>query len=1786
MQKRYFYSTLIVLMAILGFNKSEAQITKNFGATQSPQTFTVPAGVSTIHVDAYGAWGGNGSNGGVGGYAGEVTADLAVTSGQVLTIYVGTQGFPSEGGYNGGGMAVGIGASYGGSGGGASDIRIGGTGLANRVLVAGGGGGASSAAKGGAGGGLIGGSGIGLPSASGGSQVAGGIGYAGNNGDLGIGGDAASGGVEGAGGGGYYGGGANGLGIGGGGGGGSSYTSPTLCTNVIHTQGTAANGADGNVALTYAAPPPTILQFSPTVATTGNVLTIKGSGFTGATAVSIGGADASSFTVVSDTVITAIVSMGITDQVAVTTPGGVSSVGGYTYSNSLVFIPPSITSFTPTSTCPGKVATIFISGNGFTGATAVTIGGVSATSFTVNSNNNITAIVPASTVGIIKVTTPTTSINSTTSFTNATGYTSYAYITNQNTHTVTVVNTATNTILNTITVGYNPVGTCVSPDGNTVYIANRASNTVSFINTATNTVSATVVVGDSPWGVAVSPDGTTLYVANSRGTTISVINTATQTITATVKMPQNIGGLKCSPDGSKLYIVNNGSNSISVLNTATNTLTKTIVTGNNPQDVCVSADGSRVYVTNNGPSTVTVIDGNADTAITNVQVGAWPIGLSLSLDGTYLYTANQGGGNVSVLNTATNIVSKTITVGSYPYGVAVSPDGTKVYVENSRDNTISIINPVTNTVTSTVSIGNGPGSIGNFMANVPTACCKPTTATITQSACGSYLWHGTTYTTSGVYTFDSLNKGGCDSLTTLNLTLNQPSFTSTNTIKNGVVSTFNYTGSAQTFKVPAGVTSLHVVANGAQGGRGWMNVMGMYLAYQSGGNGGKVEGDLAVTAGQQLIINVGGAGDIALAGWNGGGTALQSGNDGSGGGGGATDIRIGDTALINRVLVAGAGGGAGNQNVGGVGGGLVGGNTGFTTGGTQTTGGTNYNGVVVGSLGVGADGGEMYGGGGAGYYGGGSTTSNVYQDAGSGGSSYTSPTLCTNVVLTQGANAGNGSITLTYNALAIVPDTTQITICNSQLPYSWNGITANAAGIYTSHLTNSVGCDSTAPMKLMVITSIPASISISSHGNDAVCGGTSVTYYATPGFGGGSPSYQWKVNGVNAGSNSDTYAYTPSNNDVISCVITASDAGICYVGTATSNSITESVTPVHAVSVSVSSGGMNSVCAGTNVNFTATQSFMGGSPVYQWKVNGVNVGANYYTYAYTPSNSDVISCVITASQTNYCYVGIATSNSITESVTPVHAVSVSVSSGGMNSVCAGTNVNFTATQGFMGGSPVYQWKVNGANVGTNNYTYAYTPANNDVISCVITASQINYCYTGTATSNSITETVNTSVTPSVSIAANPLGSIVSGTSVTYTATPINAGSNPTYQWKKNGSNIGTNGATYTDGGLVNNDAITCILTANNSCQTAATANSNSITETVTPSILNYTWTGVTSTDWNVATNWSNNVLPTSGVTVTIPSAPTNQPVLSTDFSVGGIVLNGSIAINGHSLTITGAVSGTGKLKGSATSSLTVNSSSNSTINFGTTVTDSMLANLTVSGSGTFTLGSGLGITTLLTVSSGSLNTGNHLTLKSTSIANTAVVGPVGGTVTGNVTVERFIPQGIKAYQSLITGGVYNTGSIFKNWQESGINNNGYGIFITGKKGTVAGVDATTGLDVSLAGNISMYNYTNYLTYTPVTNTKTTSLDPYTGYLTVVYGNRVLPLIPGAVFDASPNMNASATIRTTGSLVTGTVTYSNTGVSNSNFSSAVTKILPSHDTGSFIANPYACAIDWNLSLIHI
>ena len=168
-----------------------------------------------------------------------------------------------------------------------------------------------------------------------------------------------------------------------------------------------------------------------------------------------------------------------------------------------------------------------------------------------------------------------------------------------------------------------------------------------------------------------------------------------------------------------------------------------------------------------------------------------------------------------------------------------------------------------------------------------------------------------------------------------------------------------------------------------------------------------------------------------------------------------------------------------------------------------------------------------------------------------------------------------------------------------------------------------------------------------------------------------------------------------------------------------------------------------------------------------------------------------------------------------------------------NNICAGTPVTFTATPTNEGASPVYQWLVNGSNAGTSSPTFSSsTFVNGDKVSCILTSSSA--CVSpATATSNVITMAVNPVVTPSITIAAS-VNNICAGTPVTFTATPVNGGTTPVYQWQVNGTNAGTGSATFISGTLANNDAVTCTVTSNAVCATPATVTSNSIIMTVNP----------------------------------------------------------------------------------------------------------------------------------------------------------------------------------------------------------------------------------------------------------------------------------------------------------------------------------------------------------------
>lgn len=246
-----------------------------------------------------------------------------------------------------------------------------------------------------------------------------------------------------------------------------------------------------------------------------------------------------------------------------------------------------------------------------------------------------------------------------------------------------------------------------------------------------------------------------------------------------------------------------------------------------------------------------------------------------------------------------------------------------------------------------------------------------------------------------------------------------------------------YSGSNQTFIVPAKVTQVKVKVWGAGGGG---NNSAYYNVTPGGGGGGYATGVLAVTPGQVLNITVGQGGVVN-------GTSTTFGGGGAGGnsdlskgssGGGMSAIWSGTAfTLGNQLIIAGGGGGASSGSAVGMGSGGGGGNKGGSNadtassgqGGTQSAGGaaatfstactavaTSGSQFAGGTGGVTVARGEGGAGGGGGWFGGGGSTcqpenglSTPNSGAG-GGSAYISSASLTAATTTAGVTSTAGSL--------------------------------------------------------------------------------------------------------------------------------------------------------------------------------------------------------------------------------------------------------------------------------------------------------------------------------------------------------------------------------------------------------------------------------------------------------------------------------------------------------------------------------------------------------------------------------------------------------------------------------------------------------------------------------------------------------------------------------------------------------------------------------------------------------
>jgi PQQ-dependent catabolism-associated beta-propeller protein len=310
-----------------------------------------------------------------------------------------------------------------------------------------------------------------------------------------------------------------------------------------------------------------------------------------------------------------------------------------------------------------------------------------------------------------------------------------AYVSNEDGHSVTVIDTDKNEVVATIPVGKRPRGISVSHDGALVYVAlsglpkcppsvpdeeceklgrDLKADGVAALDTKTLKVVKVFAAGSDPEQFDLASDGR-LYVANEDAATATVLDVKTGNVVARVPVGKEPEGVRVSPDGRWTLITNESDNSISVIDTKTLKEVKHVVVGKRPRDAAFTPDGKFAYVSGEFDSSVYRIripDGAPVEKIVQLDANARPMSVKLDAARNRLYVSTGRGGKVAVIDVAgTPKLIQEVAVGTRPWGIALSHDGKYLYTANGPSNDVSVVDTATLKVIRKIPVGQSPWGV-------------------------------------------------------------------------------------------------------------------------------------------------------------------------------------------------------------------------------------------------------------------------------------------------------------------------------------------------------------------------------------------------------------------------------------------------------------------------------------------------------------------------------------------------------------------------------------------------------------------------------------------------------------------------------------------------------------------------------------------------------------------------------------------------------------------------------------------------------------------------------------------------------------------------------------------------------------------------------------------------------------------------------------------------------------------------------------------------------------------
>ena len=310
-----------------------------------------------------------------------------------------------------------------------------------------------------------------------------------------------------------------------------------------------------------------------------------------------------------------------------------------------------------------------------------------------------------------------------------------AFVSNEDEHTVTVIDTDRNEVISSIAVGKRPRGLKLSPDGKLLYVAvsglpkcppsvpdeeceklerDLKEDGIAVVDTATLKLKTVLKAGSDPEQFDVTTDGKRLIVANEDASLATVIQLPSGKIETEVKVGKEPEGVRVSPDGTWIFVTNESDGSISMIDAKTLKVQRTVKVGQRPRDIAFTPDNKHAYVTGEFDSSVyriAIPNGEPVERVLQLRKEARPMSVLLDAKQNRLYVSTGRGGTVAVIGLDKGNLISEIQVGARPWGMALSADGLRIYTANGPSNDVAVVDTKTLQVMKKILVGKSPWGI-------------------------------------------------------------------------------------------------------------------------------------------------------------------------------------------------------------------------------------------------------------------------------------------------------------------------------------------------------------------------------------------------------------------------------------------------------------------------------------------------------------------------------------------------------------------------------------------------------------------------------------------------------------------------------------------------------------------------------------------------------------------------------------------------------------------------------------------------------------------------------------------------------------------------------------------------------------------------------------------------------------------------------------------------------------------------------------------------------------------